>query len=62
VLADRLTELVNVPLETYTRVRDDPALFLLVRGHQDPEHEVVIENLGSYLIVQTKPGATVQTA
>jgi hypothetical protein len=56
------TEIVNVPLQTYTRVRDDPTLFLLVSGHQDPDHEIVIENLGSYLIAQTKPGAATQIA
>ena len=56
------TEIVNVPIETYARVREDPTLFLLVTGHQDPDHEVDIEDLGSYLIVQTKPGVATGSA
>ena len=48
------TEIVSVPIETYARVRDNPSLFLLVTGHQDPDHEVVIEDLGSNVIVQTR--------
>jgi hypothetical protein len=56
------TEIVNVPIEIYARVRDDPTLFLLLTGHQDPDGEVVVDDLGSYLIVQTKPGAAPEIA
>jgi hypothetical protein len=56
------TEIVNVPIETYARVRDDGTLFLLVNGHQDQDHELVIEHLGPYLIVQTRAGTTTAIA
>lgn len=56
------TEIVTVPVETYARVRNDSTLFLLVAGHQDADHEVVVEDVGSYLIVQTKPGAATEIA
>lgn len=55
-------DIINVSLETYSRVRGDPTLFLLVTGHQDPGHEVVIEDLGPYVIAQTKAGAASQVA
>jgi hypothetical protein len=38
------TEIVSVPIEIYARVRDDPTLFLLVTGHQDPDREAVIDD------------------
>jgi hypothetical protein len=56
------TEIVNVPLATYARVRENPTLFLLVAGHQESDHEVVIQDFGSYLIVETKPGAATEVA
>ena len=56
------TEIINVPPETYARVRDDPTLFFLVAGHEDPGHEVIIEHLDGYLIVQNKPGTARQVA
>jgi hypothetical protein len=56
------TDMIDVPLATYSRVRDDPTLFLLAAGHQDPSHEVVIEDVGPYLIAQTAPGIAIQVA
>ena len=55
-------QMITVPLATYSRVRDDPAVFLLAVGHQDPGHEEVIEDLGTYLIAKTRPGIASQVA
>jgi hypothetical protein len=41
---------VRAPLEAYDRVRDDPALFLVLKGHEDG-CERVVADLGGYLIV-----------
>lgn len=40
---------VRAPLEVYERVHDDPALFLVLRGHEDGE--TILDDLGGYLIV-----------
>lgn len=56
------TDMIDVPLATYSRVRDDPTLFLLAVGHEDPSHEDVIEIHDGYLIAKTKPGIASQMA
>jgi hypothetical protein len=45
-------EFVRAPLEVYNRVRDDPALFLVLKGHED-RREPVVADLGAYLIVRS---------
>ena len=40
---------VRAPLEAYDRVHDDPALFLVLKGHEDGE--AIVADLGGYLIV-----------
>ena len=40
---------VRAPLEVYDRVQADPALFLVLKGHEDGE--AVVADLGGYLIV-----------
>jgi hypothetical protein len=56
------TDMINVPLSTYSRVRDDPTLFLIAAGHQDLSHEEVVEDHGAYLIAKTNPGVASQVA
>jgi hypothetical protein len=41
---------VRAPLEVYDRVCPDPALFLVLKGHEDGS-EAVVADLGGYLIV-----------
>jgi hypothetical protein len=41
---------VRAPLEVYDRVYPDPALFLVLKGHEDG-CEAVVADLGGYLIV-----------
>jgi hypothetical protein len=40
---------VRAPLEVYDRVQDDPALFLVLKGHENGE--AIVADLGGYLIV-----------
>jgi hypothetical protein len=51
---------VRAPLEDYNRVRDDPTLCLVLKGHEDGREETVAD-LGGYLIVRSHeqtPGHT----
>ena len=41
---------VRAPLEVYDRIRDDSALFLVLKGHENG-CEPIVADLGSYLIV-----------
>ena len=41
---------VRAPLDAYGRVRDNPALFLVLKGHEDVG-EAVVADFGGYLIV-----------
>jgi hypothetical protein len=50
------TEIVEVSIPNYARARDDANLFLVKAGHENPDHEVVVESWGDYLIVQSISG------
>ncbi|HZT14473.1 MAG TPA: hypothetical protein VFA19_00870 [Gaiellaceae bacterium] len=50
------TERFPVALSIYEEVRSDPACFLVVPGHEDPQVESVISAAGDYLIVRKNPG------
>jgi hypothetical protein len=45
-------DFVRAPLEVYNRVRDDSALFLVLKGHED-RREPIVADLGAYLIVRS---------
>jgi hypothetical protein len=47
-------ELVEVPAAVYGRVRDHPAVFLVVRGHEAAGEEEIVEDCGDFLIVRTR--------
>jgi hypothetical protein len=49
------TGMIEVPL-------DDATLFLVLRGHEDPGHELVVEDLGEVLIVCTVLGVATEVA
>jgi hypothetical protein len=46
------TERVEVPLQTYERVRDDPTHFLVVPGHEQRDIEHVVERRPRGAIVE----------
>jgi hypothetical protein len=49
---DGCTEQFAVNLDTYQRVREQPKLFFVLPGHQDPQLERVVETHGDYLVVE----------
>ena len=55
------TDHLSVAADVYTRVREQPRLFLLAPGHEDPQLERVVERHRDYLIVE-KTGAAGEVA
>jgi hypothetical protein len=56
------TERLPIPVSAYESARRDPALFLVVPGHEIPDVEDVVENAGSYVVVRKKQGEAEQLA
>jgi hypothetical protein len=50
-------DLVAVPLAVYNEVRDHPARFILVTGHEDGEIERVVQRRDGFLVVEKVGGA-----
>ena len=46
------TDQLAVDHATYRRVREQPRLFFVLPGHQDPELERVVETHDDYLVVE----------
>jgi hypothetical protein len=51
------TERVRMTVEEYQRVRSDNDRFLLVRGHETPEMEAVVESSDRFVVVDKLPEA-----
>ena len=50
---DRCTErLPALDLTVYRRVREQPRLFIVLPGHEDPQLARVVDDRGDYLIVE----------
>jgi hypothetical protein len=49
---DGCAEQLAVDLDTYQRVREQPRLFFVLTGHQDPQLERVVETHDDYLVVE----------
>jgi hypothetical protein len=49
------TTFVRLPVHFYVLARDDPSMFVVLPGHEDPEYETVVIDQGSYLIVRVMP-------
>jgi hypothetical protein len=45
-----------VPIDEYRRVRDDPVLFILKEGHEQPAAEEVVSQADGYYVVRKRPG------
>lgn len=52
----------EVPVDAYGRARSDPRRFLVRAGHQLPEVELVVEDLGEERLVVEKVGPGVAVA
>jgi hypothetical protein len=59
---DTCTERITVPLTTYERVRRSPRLFIMRRGHQQPELDRVIEERADFVIVSKDKGEAARIA
>lgn len=55
-------DVVYLSADAYARVRNDPTTFLVLRGHEDPDHETVVGDQYGYLIVANKPGVAERIA
>jgi hypothetical protein len=49
-------EQMQVTLGEYERIRRDPALFMLVPGHELPDVEEVVDRVDGYNVVRKDPG------
>ena len=47
------TAMIEMPIEAYEEVRDDPTAFLVLRGHEHPDDEIIANDHGMYLVVRT---------
>jgi hypothetical protein len=43
---------LELPLEQYEQVRSNPAEFIVAHGHDNPDHEAVVNRRRSYAIVR----------
>jgi hypothetical protein len=46
------TAMIDMPVEAYEEVRGDPTAFLVLRGHEHPDDEIIAADHGSYLVVR----------
>lgn len=49
-------EMLVLDPATYGQVRDDPTTFVVVPGHEDPGHEVVLAGSDRYVVVRNGHG------
>ncbi|HEY8192678.1 MAG TPA: hypothetical protein VIF36_02025 [Gaiellaceae bacterium] len=56
------TERVQMRLSDYEGIRSDPKWFLVVKGHDEPDYERVIEEREAYAVVEKLPGGPAEIA
>jgi hypothetical protein len=56
------TDRVQMPLSDYERVRSNPKWFLVVKGHEELDYEVVVKEEDGYVIVEKLPGGPAEIA
>ena len=55
-------ERIHVPMEDFSRIREDAALFAIVPGHEQPDVEDVVEEHGDYSVVRKHEGGPAELA
>jgi hypothetical protein len=50
------TEHVRMPLQTYEEIRAEPTHFFVLKGHEEPEYERIVDEHEDYLVVEKLPG------
>ena len=53
---------VDLPIAEYERVRGDPALFMIVAGHEIDDVEEVVESHETFDVVRKDPGGPAELA
>lgn len=56
------TDKIDVSLPAYERVREDPTLFFVRRGHAQPDVEHVVEQRDDYEVVRKLAGPAAEMA
>jgi hypothetical protein len=49
-------EHIQLSLSKYEEIRSDPKRFVVLRGHEIPEYEKIVEEGDVYLVVEKLPG------
>jgi hypothetical protein len=49
-------ERVHMPLATYEEIRSDPKRFFVIKGHELPEYEKIVDETSGFLVVEKLPG------
>jgi hypothetical protein len=60
--SETCVERIVVPLPDYERIRRDPELFFVHRGHEEPDIEDVVEQTENYDVVRKRPGGPAELA
>ena len=47
---------IELDVDAYRRLREDPFRFAVRRGHEYPSSETVVDEADGYLVVEKKPG------
>jgi len=47
---------IELDVDAYRRLREDPFRFAVRRGHEYPASETVVDEADGYLVVEKKPG------
>jgi hypothetical protein len=55
-------EQIDLPLDEYRAVRDDPAAFAVVPGHEIPQTEYVVRSTRDYNVVRKREGEPAELA
>jgi hypothetical protein len=50
------TARVRMSLDAYEQIRSDPKRFFVIKGHESPEYELILEEREGYLVVEKRPG------
>lgn len=53
---------IELEIPVYERVRSDPALFVVVPGHEIPDVETVVEEHSGFQVIRKDPGGPAELA
>jgi hypothetical protein len=53
---------IDLEIPTYERVRSDPALFVVVPGHEIPDVESIVEAQSDFNVIRKNPGGPEELA